>query len=68
MTGRPHSLWHGAQWLFALFIVVALPVACAMHQNAEITRRVRAACVGDLAADKARASACTLALTRDAPK
>ena len=52
----------------AVVVVVAVlvggPVACDMEAERQHTERVRAACHGDLAADAARAVACTLALTR----
>jgi hypothetical protein len=37
--------------------------SCTMHETAQITKRVKAACTGDLN-DAARSSACTLALTQ----
>lgn len=47
-----------------LSVLVLGPVACSIAENESITERVQAACQGDLSADAARASACTLALTQ----
>ncbi len=57
------------QWISGCVTAVVLlatviigPSSCINRQDREITKRVEAACSGDLSADAARASACTLAL------
>ena len=43
--------------LLALGTLVAGPVSCSMNQEQNITKRVQAACAGDLGTDAARSSA-----------
>ena len=44
-------------------IIIGGPVSCAIHENRELTRRVDAACNGDLN-EAARAIACVSAVNR----
>ncbi len=62
MTDIVSKLLGGLGGLLALAILIGGPVSCSVLGQKEVTRRVEAACAGDMGADVVRATICAQAL------
>lgn len=63
MTGTTQYIGGAVAVVLLLGILIGGPVACAISDQREATKRVEATCTGDLKSDPVRAAACMIAAT-----